>query len=770
MSEDFDDEIVAEFVTESGELLDQLDATLVALEQNGGDDELVAAAFRTLHTIKGNAGFLGFEPVQRLAHAGENLLSRIRDRVLQLDEPRATALLATLDQLRAMLDEVESSGAVQGSSDTELVRTLAELTSGATLPGGSVQPNLSGASAGVIVDRSGSESAAMVDREASADAAAVDGQALPVAGTPDKPAPPSGATTRESAEAFPSAPGARRGSPQPPGRHPPRSAGGGTTALRVDVGLLDELMGQVGELVLTRNEILERTKHVSDRGLTNTVQRLDRVATRLQEGVMRTRMQPVANMWAKFPRIVRDLGHTCGKKVRITFAGEETGLDKALIEALRDPMTHLLRNAVDHGIERPDARVAAGKSATGTIHLSARQQSGRVIIEFSDDGGGIDLDRVRQRAVDKGLLTSAAADALDRQASLELLFSPGFSTAESVSQVSGRGVGMDVVKTNIERVGGKLEVETELGAGSTFRISVPLTVAIVPSLIARVDRHQFVVPQAALDEIVALSATDERCIELSGKSVLRLRGEVVASVDMRTVLELEGDPPRERHALVLQGNGSRYALVVDAIEDTAEIVIKPLGRLLEQIPIYAGSTLLPNGGVALILDPLVVAQRHDLLSTVAEKATKADDTVAACRDAFATLRFPGAHRLAVPLSSLHRVEEFHSPKIERIGDRPVIQYRDHIMPLVDFDGHRLVPAAYHDGEEAPDRISVAVLCDQDRQIGALVEDVEDVAEVERRHAGRFDVLGGSVTRVWSAQELAVELAPYHLDEAERSAA
>ena len=456
------DDIVKEFLVESYENLDRLDRELVKLENSPDDREVLASIFRTIHTIKGTSGFLAFDKLGALAHAGESLLGRLRDGELRVNPEITTALLATVDAVRQMLGSVERTGAEGERDDSELIARLTRLLTGegtsAAPPSLASAPNIGD----ILMERAGVTSEEVV-----------------AAALQQKEGDP-----RHMGEILVEQ-GAARPADVVEALKVQQAAGqtAGDRTIRVDVGLLDQLMNLVGELVLARNQILQFTNSTEEGGLLATSQRLNLITTELQEGVMKTRMQPIGNVWSKFPRTVRDLALACGKRVRVEMEGKETELDKTMIEAIKDPLTHLVRNSVDHGIERPETREAAGKDPEGRLSLRAFHEGGQVNIEIEDDGAGLDQERIRNKAVQKGLISAEQAGRLSDREIVNLVFLPGFSTAEKVTNVSGRGVGMDVVKTHIEKIGGMVDLQSKPGQGVLVRMKIPLTLAIIPALI-----------------------------------------------------------------------------------------------------------------------------------------------------------------------------------------------------------------------------------------------------------------------------------------------
>src|SRR3712207_1103547 len=482
------DEIVGEFLVESHENLDQLDQDLVELERDPSSRDLLSSVFRTLHTIKGTSGFLAFGTLESVTHVGESLLSRLRDGELALTPGLTTVLLEMVDAVRALLARIEETGAEGDETYDALVARLEAALEAGDLPPVAEAP----VAEAPVVETPVVETLVEAPVEA------------PVAAGPEAPA------TRDAEDA---------------GEAFRRSVADST--IRVDVALLDSLMNLVGELVLTRNQMLQRSEEREDVELQRTTHRLNLIAGELQEGVMKTRMQPIENVWSKTPRVVRDLSVMLGKSVDLRMEGRDTELDKTILEAVRDPLTHLIRNSVDHGIELPEVRRAAGKPETGTLLLRACHEGGQVNIEISDDGAGIDPDRLRAKAISIGLLSQEAAAGLSDRDATNLIFSPGFSTAAAVTNVSGRGVGMDVVKTNIEKIGGSIDLVSVPGKGTTVRIRIPLTLAIIPALVVWADGFRYAIPQVNLLELVRLAGDQARSsVEtVQGTPVYRLRGD-----------------------------------------------------------------------------------------------------------------------------------------------------------------------------------------------------------------------------------------------------
>jgi two-component system chemotaxis sensor kinase CheA len=701
------EEIIKEFLVESGEGLDLLDRDLVALERDPSSRELLAEIFRAVHTIKGTSGVLGFPKLESIAHVGENLLSRMRDGKLVLNPAITSGLLAMVDALRQLLREVEQRGQEGHADFGDVVRLLDGLLQ---------QP----------------------------EAAPVCTSAAAIAGVPNLPAP---------IEASPARGASSASSPAAAAEDMARESAIAGSKIRVDVGLLDQMMNLVGELVLARNQILQCSSSQSDATFCNAAQRLNLITIELQEAVMRTRLQPIGNVWNRFPRLVRDLALQCGKQVTLEMEGSETELDKTIIEAIKDPLTHILRNAIDHGIEGSVERVGRGKSPAGHLQLRAYHEGGQVNIEINDDGGGIHVEHVKQQALGRGIVNTRQLAGMSDRDLMNLVFLPGFSTAEKVSNVSGRGVGLDVVKTNIERIGGTVDLQSVSGQGTTLKIKIPLTLAIIPALIVSSGGERFAIPQVSLVELVCLDGADGAAgIEhIQNVPVYRLRGRLLPLVFLSAELRLQGRDERQHseaasNIVVLQTDGRQFGLVVDGIGDTQEIVVKSLGKPLEGLRHFAGATILGDGQVALILDVLGIAQAA---SVVTEEHAQAMSEMASSdagthrqRQSWLLFRSGASNRLGLPLSAVARLEEFSKQSVERSGQHEVVQYRGQIMPLV-----RVSRLLNQVPDPATDPLQVVVFSAQKRTIGLVVDRIEDISDetVEVQGIqGRSFLLGSAV--------------------------
>ncbi|HEX7097049.1 MAG TPA: chemotaxis protein CheW [Acidimicrobiales bacterium] len=716
------DEIIGEFLVESNESLDRLDRELIELEADPTSRELLASIFRTAHTIKGTAGFLGFGRLEMLTHAGENLLALLRDGKLVLDSSMTSALLAMVDQIRGLLAVIERTGS-DAEGDGAAIEALT-----ATLE-------------------------ALADPDA-ASPPADPGPSDSVAGAtlaPAEPARPAEADTPTEAETPTEVGGPASRAPVATTTATAQPDGPNTeSSIRVDVRLLDQLMNLVGELVLARNQILQFTAGQEDTALLAASQQLNLITTELQEGVMKTRMQPIGNIWGKFPRVVRDLATLCEKRVRIEMEGEDTELDKTIIEAIKDPLTHVVRNAVDHGIETPEERRAAGKPVEGVLRLRAYHEGGQVIIEVSDDGAGLDHAAILEKAVERGLVSSEQASRLTDREIANLIFLPGFSTARAVTNVSGRGVGMDVVKTNIEKIGGTLDVQSERGAGTTLTIKIPLTLAIIPALIVTCDGDRYAIPQVNLVELLRLEddAGSSGIEYVSGAPVYRLRGRLLPIVHLRELLGLpapDDDQRAARHVVVLHADNHQFGLVVDQIDDTAEIVVKPLGPHLKPISVFAGTTIMGDGTVALILDTIGIGLQGGVMgdATLRQPADAAEESTDRRRDMQTVVVCAvGDRRVAIPIALVSRLEELDRNTVERAGGRLVVQYRGDLLSLVSltqfFDPTAPDPLVH--GEE-DSMLQVLVHETESDVYGFVVDEIVDIAEIDTAEGKALDVEG-----------------------------
>jgi two-component system chemotaxis sensor kinase CheA len=724
-------DIVREFILETNENLAQLDLDLVSFEKTPGDKETLARVFRTLHTVKGTAGFLGLQKLQAVAHAGENLLSRLRAGELPFRSEVTTALLRVVDTIRGHLAALEATESEGPDEAKELIQLLEKLARG--------------------------------DSVSQLAAAGPPKPPPPPPAAPVKPPPPPPPPPTPSAPPPPAAP-AKPPPPPPPkpaaaaptntteatfvksppapveridAAGEPRTTAVADTALRVDVSLLDNLMNLVGELVLARNQIMQYGAQHDDAPFLNAVQRINQLTAELQNGIMKTRMQQIGTVWGKLPRLVRDVALACGKQVKLELDGHETELDKTIIEAIRDPLTHMVRNAIDHGIELPAERVQAGKPGEGCLTVKAAHEGGKVVIEVRDDGRGIDARRVREKAIASQVVTAEAAARLSDRDLLDLIFLPGFSTSERVTQFSGRGVGMDVVRTSVQRIGGMVDVASQVGAGTTFRIKIPLTLAIIPALTVGTGGDRYAIPQVNLLELVRLDGERMAALieHVHATPVYRLRGNLLPVVYLHEQLHIPSrrGPGEDLMMVVLQANDEPFGLVVDEIHDTEEIVVKPLQKQLKGVRVFSGATIMGDGGVALILDVLGLAQRAGVMTQGRDRGRAAAVTTAETaeeRHHVLLCANQDGGRIAIPLSHVARLEEFPAAAVEYAGPQAVVQYRGQILPLIDVTR---VLAARPSGrpKRKPWRqptLHVVVATARGVQVGLAVDQILDIVE------------------------------------------
>ena len=697
------DDLLREFLTESSENLAMLDQELVKLERNPNDPKMLGNIFRLVHTVKGTCGFLGLPRLERAAHAAENVLGKLRDGELVVTPHAVTLILESLDCIKSLLAALEANGVEPEGSDDDLTRRLNALAEGTTPP----------------------TAIAEIATPAAADA---DPIAAPEV-APGSAAPLEVAEQKESAVAAQS--------------------------IRVSVDVLENLMTMVSELVLTRNQLLQTLRSHKDSEFATPLQRLNHVTSELQEGVMKTRMQPIGSAWAKLPRVVRDLGHELGKRIELVMRGADTELDRQVLELIKDPLMHMVRNSADHGLEMPAERKAAGKPETGRITLNAFHEGGHIIVEIKDDGRGLPLAKIRQKAVANGWASEAELAAMSDQQIAQLIFKAGLSTATTVTNVSGRGVGMDVVKTNIEKIGGTIELKSIPGKGSNFVIKIPLTLAIVSALIVECADERFAIPQISVLELVRAAAGSETVIEhLRGSAFLRLRNRLLPLVNLKSTLRLGDDTitAQEAFIVITQVGASIFGIIVDRVFDTEEIVVKPVAPILRDIPIFSGNTILGDGSVIMILDPTGIAihageRENDSPAGVQEaQLARKDDRIS-----LLTFRAGDQTQKAVPLALIARLEELDARSIELSNGRPVVQYRGRLMPLIPIDGVHQQPAR--------ERQPILVFADGQRSMGLMVDEIIDIVEerlkielrTERAGLMGSAIISGKATEIIDAQ-------------------
>ena len=677
------DDLLSEFLTECLESMTVLDGDLVRLERSPDDPELLAGIFRVVHTIKGTCGFFDLVRLEAVAHAAENVLGKLRDGEMAASRPVVSVVLQALDRIKEILDGLATTQVEPLGDDSTLIAALDAIAATGTAPaeppsGAVTPPVLATAEAEDATDLS----LAVVERP---------GEARNVIG-----------------------PAAERLVAQ---------------TLRVPVELLEQLMTLVGELVLTRNQLLQAVRHGSEPALQSPLQRLDQITGELQEGVMKTRMQAIGTAWSKLPRLVRDLAIEVDKEIELTMHGAETELDRRVLEMIRDPLTHMVRNAADHGLETADERQRQGKPAKGTIGLDACHEGGHIIIEISDDGRGLDTARIAEKAAARGLAQEADIAAMAERDIQQFIFHPGFSTAETVTAVSGRGVGMDVVRTNIEKIGGSIGIRSTKGQGSTFTIKIPLTLAIVSALIFEAGGERFALPQLGVVELLRAGGQSGHRIEtMDGMRVLRLRDRLLPLASLAQVLGLgprvagaAGQTDAGSYVVVVRVGARVLGLEVDRLFATEEIVVKPAAPILRSVSAFSGNTILGDGSVVMILDLNGLAAMLDLGRGEVDRRQAADQRQRPDEPVSLLLfEADGGQQMAVPSALVTRLEQIEASAIERTGGRSVVRYRDSLMPLANIEGR---PAAFDTG-----RRPTLVFTDCGRHMGLVVDRIVDVTE------------------------------------------
>jgi two-component system, chemotaxis family, sensor kinase CheA len=731
------DDLLREFLTETGEHLDVVDVELVRFERDPNNEAILRNIFRLVHTIKGTCGFLGLPRLEALAHAAETLMGKFRDG-MPVTSDAVTLILSTLDRIKHILGELERTAAEPGGEDSDLIGGLDRLASSEPADvGRRVEPEtVAGTLAYQVRERPLSPGEVSLDDLERAFRAAP-GPEVEIAADPGP------------LDACEPASGAGPNGDKSDSDVSDAAAVSKVQTIRVNVDTLEHLMTMVSELVLTRNQLLEIARRHDDNGYKVPLQRLSHVTAELQEGVMKTRMQPIGTAWQKLPRVVRDLSAELNKKIELVMQGAETELDRQVLEVIKDPLTHMIRNSADHGIETPLERRAAGKPDKGTIRLNAYHEGGTITIEIADDGRGLNLGAIRRKARERGLAGEAELERMSDAQAAKFIFHPGFSTAKAITAVSGRGVGMDVVKTNIELIGGTVDIASEPARGTTFIIKIPLTLAIVSALIVSAQDQRFAIPQVAVLELVRVRPGSDHAIErINGTPVLRLRERLLPIVSISKMLELPGSQAGagdEGFVVVSQVGRQRFGLLVDGVFHTEEIVVKPMCSKLRHIPLFSGNTILGDGAVVLIMDPNGIARmvgsgagREQFAS---EEATEQVLPEEAEKVTLLIFRGGGQCLKAVPLSLVTRLEEVDAGKIEWVGGRPLIQYRGRLMPLVPAD-----PAVAIRGEGMQ---ALVVFSDGERSMGLVVDEIVDIVDDRldiELVADRSDLVGSAVVR------------------------
>jgi two-component system chemotaxis sensor kinase CheA len=703
------DDLLREFLTETNERLDVVDVELVRFEQDPNNANILANIFRLVHTIKGTCGFLGLPRLEALTHAAETLMGKFRDG-LPVTGAAVTLILSTIDRIKRLLDELEQNQQETEGSDRDLIDELERMAVGA-------------AAAATPAATSGTPSYQVLERPLRPGEVALDDLERAFRETAVDPPP----TADKVAPARPAAPAPASAAPHPAPTEDERSDSRvANQSIRVNVVTLEHLMTMVSELVLTRNQLLEIARRHEESEFKVPLERLSNVTAELQEGVMKTRMQPIGNAWQKLPRVVRDIAAELGKEIELDMRGADTELDRQVLELIKDPLTHMVRNSADHGIESPPQRRALGKPEKGLIRLSAYHEGGYIIIEIADDGRGLNTEKIKTKAIANGLAAEADIDKMSEARIHKFVFTPGFTTATEVTSVSGRGVGLDVVSTNIDLIGGTIDLKSVPGHGTRFIIRIPLTLAIVSALIVEACGNRFAIPQLSVVELVRVQSHSENRLERIGDTpVLRLRNKLLPLVHLRRLLKMDDGAehePEDGFIVVSQVGSQTFGVVVDGVFHTEEIVVKPMSSRLRHIAMFCGNTILGDGSVIMIIDPNAIAREVGTSAATALAAEEDALARGANDNATALLIFhAGSDRpKAVPLSLVTRLEEIDAAKIETSCGRRMLQYRGRLMPLVTVDPNGKVRA---EGAQP-----LLVFAEDSRAMGLVVDRIVDIVE------------------------------------------
>ncbi len=681
-----DDDLLNDFVIESLSHLVNIDAPLLEMESDSPNinHDQVNSVFRSIHSIKGASGFLGLTTVNRLSHSLESVLNLIRNDELIPSSDIVNSLLVASDQLRILIENALESNSV----DVSLV--IQELDSIAT-------------------------NTVLVQSQSGIDDSSPRGN------------------THQDVDAM--LPVADHAPPSSESHIVPNPSKFSDSSIRVQVALLDRLMNLAGELVLSRNQLLLAVNNRETSNIENISARIDQVTSDLQETIMQTRMQPIGNVMNRFPRLIRDLGASLDKEIRLEIEGSDVELDKTIVEAVADPLTHLIRNCADHGIEPAATRAKLGKPQIGTIRISAFHQSGKVCIRIEDDGAGIDPNLIRSMAIENNLMSQHAALSMSDADAIRFVFTPGFSTATQVTELSGRGVGMDVVRANIEQLGGTVDIESRVGQGTAVHITLPLTLAIIPSMIVGCAEERFAIPQANISELVRIAENEKstRINTVQGAEVLELRGNLLPLVHLASTLGFdnrrENTERRGVNILVLESGHTRYGLVVDTLHDNEEIVVKPLGKHLRDIEYIAGATILGDGYVAIILDVVGLAN-HIQLRNVDSRDSKLvepdPDTLGIEQHRLLLFANHPEELFAVPMAMVSRIERVRAADIKSVGGRELVVCRGSSLPILRLETcieSRSIASELH-------HLFVIVLRVEDREVGLVAPILRDIRNIE----------------------------------------
>jgi two-component system, chemotaxis family, sensor kinase CheA len=779
------DDLLREFLTETSESLDTVDNQLVKFEQEPNNAKILDNIFRLVHTIKGTCGFLGLPRLEALAHAGETLMGKFRDG-MPVKAEAVTLILSSLDRIKEILAGLEATEAEPEGNDQDLISQLEEMVergmaamSAAPVVEAPVAPAAPKLTQGTLIEqtlerplRPGEVSLDELERAfretaievSPADEAAP--AARPTSSQPPPQAPTQAAKSKDKpkeakvqdARAAAKPPTAKPATAKPAAKPASKLSAEASElaetdkianqSIRVNVDTLEHLMTMVSELVLTRNQLLEISRRNEDTEFKVPLQRLSNVTAELQEGVMKTRMQPIGNAWQKLPRIVRDLSGELGKQIELEMHGADTELDRQVLDLIKDPLTHMVRNSADHGLETPSERAAGGKPDTGTIRLSAYHEGGHIIICIADNGRGLNTERIKAKALQNGLVSEAELEKMTEAQIHKFIFAPGFSTAAAITSVSGRGVGMDVVRTNIDQIGGTIDIKSVAGEGCAVTIKIPLTLAIVSALIVEAGGNRFAIPQLSVVELVRARANSEHRIErIKDTAVLRLRNKLLPLIHLKKLLKIDDgstSDPENGFIVVTQVGSQTFGIVVDGVFHTEEIVVKPMSTKLRHIDMFSGNTILGDGAVIMIIDPNGIAKALGASGSAArDMAEDLAATHASSAEQMTSLlvfRAGSSQPKAVPLALVTRLEELPADKIELSNGRYMVQYREQLMPLVQMEGVEVRTSGSQ---------PILVFVDDRRAMGLVVDEIVDIVE-ERLNievtGGQSGILGSAVIK------------------------
>jgi len=716
---EIDDDDIEAFLIESYESLDHIEKSIIDLEKTSDNQAALDQIYRALHTLKGNCGFLPFPKLESLAHAGESLLSYLREQMrlragnFQITPQIISTLLQTVDTIRQVLSQIKTTKKEGNDDYATLIQGLTQFQKMQQIVAVSASPSV------------------------------------------QQPSELAEASTTASESAH----------------------------IRVNVSLLDQVMNLVGELVLARNQVIRLSNKYKDSTLTATCQRLNLITTQLQEGIMKTRLQPISTIWQKFPRVIRDLAIAHGKQVEVQMQGVDTELDKSIIEAIKDPLTHIVRNCIDHGIELPTQRTANGKSTTGKIFLKAVHKNGKVNIEIGDDGQGLSPPHLKKRAQQLGLVSPVQAETMSDAEAINLIFLPGFSTTEQVTNLSGRGVGMDIVKSNLEKINGSIEIYSQPGQGTTFKLKIPLTLTIIPALMITSGGDRYAIPQASLQELLRLEPEQAlKNIETYyDVPVYCLREQLIPLVYLHQVLQpsdthISADtPPAPLHLVIIQAENYQFGLVVDTIEDIEEIVVKPLGKQLKTLSLFAGATIMGDGKVALIMDVVSLAKRaqlqekQQLLSSIAN--TNSTQEISD-RQMILLFQGPQGARMGIPIAIAFRLEQIPPSAVEKVGNQDVVRTSGKIIPIIDLQC--IFPS--DEPAKKTDTLQLVIVSpNSELSVGLVVDRILDIVEesltikgIPSRPGVMFcAVIQGQITEILDVEAVIKIANPYLLQASER---